>query len=192
MKRMMAAVAAVVAMTACGGSSPTGPSAPPIPSYAGSWSGNYTVTGCNQTGGMALANICGSMGQSAPYRFDFQQSASSVTGSFMLGSVNFPSTGGTIAADGSLALQATSIRDGVTIIVNWALHNSGGPNPAITGTISQAWTSTTLSGQTNIAGTLASAIRGAAAVSSFSADAVTSGPVTPATLGAMAAGKVQQ
>jgi hypothetical protein len=186
---MILAVAAV-AMTACGGSSPTKPSAPPIPSYAGSWSGNYTITGCNQTGGMALANICGSLGQSAPYRFNFQQSGSSVTGSFMLGTINFPSTGGTIAADGTLALQATTIQNGVTIIVNWALHNSGGANPAITGTVAQAWTSTTLSGQTNVAGTIASAIPGeATTVSGFSVKAGTREPLTAATLGAMAAGK---
>jgi hypothetical protein len=141
---------------------------------------------------MALANICGSMGTAAPYRFNFQQSGNSVTGSFMLGSVNFPSTGGTVASDGSLGLQATTIINGTTIIVTWALHNAGGSAPAITGTITQAWTDTTLSGQTNVAGTIASSIRASAASTasdSPATSAVPSGPLTLKELGLMAAGK---
>jgi hypothetical protein len=145
---------------------------------------------------MSLARICDNMGQTAPYSFNFQQSGSSVTGSFMLGSINFPSTGGTVGSDGSLSLQATAIRDGVTVISTWALHNPGGTNPAITGSISQAWTSTTLSGQVNIAGTIGSSIRGATtsmisgATAKLSLGAVSEhGPVTAEILGLMAAGK---
>ena len=74
---MAMAIVLTVVMTACGGSSssPTSPAAPPIPSYAGTWTGNYTITGCTQNGGMALANICGSMGTAAPYRFNFAPTA---------------------------------------------------------------------------------------------------------------------
>ncbi len=138
---------------ACG-SSTTGPSAPPIPNYAGNWSGTYTITGCTQNGGVALANICGSLGNTPPYSFSFTQNGNSVTGSFTLGSINFPSTGGIVLADGSLGLSATTITSGTTIIVTWALHNSGS---AVTGTITQVWTNTTLSGQANVAGIIASA-----------------------------------
>jgi hypothetical protein len=189
---MVMLMALTVAMTACSKESPTAPSAAPIPNYAGTWTGTYTITGCTQQGGMALVNICADMGSSMPYQFNFQQSGSSVTGSFMMGSINFPSTGGTVASDGSLPLQATTIRNGVTIIVNWALRNAGGPNPVITGTVTSAWTSTTLSGQTNIAGTMASSIRGGAASAtslSSATSAVTSEPVTPELLRLMFAGK---
>jgi hypothetical protein len=139
---------------ACGGdSNPT--SNTPIAQYAGSWNGTYTITGCTQSGGVASANICGALGNSAPYTFDFTQSSRSVTGSFALGSVQFPGTGGTVNSDGSLQLQAATNSDTVTISVTWNLTN---PGNAIGGTVSQVWTATTLSGQANIAGTITSAV----------------------------------
>jgi len=152
MKRIVLFTA--LAAAACGGNNnPT--SNTPIAQYAGSWNGNYTITGCTQSGGVASANICGALGNSAPYTFNFTQSSRSVTGSFALGSVQFPSTGGTVNSDGSLQLQATTNSDTVTIIVTWNLTN---PGNAIGGTVTQVWTSTALSGQANIAGTITSAV----------------------------------
>jgi hypothetical protein len=148
-------VALALATGACGSSSPSAPSEPPIPQYAGSWAGQYTVTGCNQSGGVAIANICGLLGSAPPYSFTLSQSGRSVTGSFALGSIQFPSTGGTIASGGSLGLQATTISNGVTIIVTWALNM----NTSLTGTVTQVWTSTTLSGQANVVGTISTANR---------------------------------
>jgi hypothetical protein len=148
-------VVAASANAACGGSSSTGPSEPAIPNYAGNYSGTYTITGCNQSGGVALANVCGNLGSAAPYSFSFQQSSRSVTGSFFLGSVSFPNVGGTIGSDGSLGLNGTSITNGVTVVVTWALRNSG----TISGTITQVWQSNTLSGQANVVGTISTANR---------------------------------
>jgi len=158
-RRLLACVSTSLLLTACGGNSATGPSAPPPPNYAGTWSGTYTVTGCTQSGGMALANPCGLMGTTPRYSITLTQNGTSATGSFTLGSLAFPSTGGTILSDGSLALSATYFSDGITIITNWALHNSGN---AITGTVTQLWQSTTLSGQANVAGTIGTAVHSAA------------------------------
>jgi hypothetical protein len=157
-QRFLLALLTAVLVAGCGGksSTPSAPSAPPVPNYAGNWTGAYTITGCTQTGGIALGNICGALGSSAPFRFALSQSSTSVTGSFALGSINFGSTGGTVDQGGSLALQATSVSNGVTIIVTWHLSVSSG---TLTGTITQIWTSDTLSGQVNVAGTITSAIR---------------------------------
>jgi len=154
MRRVWSVVFVLAFAVSCG-RSPTSPSSK-TPNYAGAWSGAYTVTGCNQTGGVGAANVCGSIGASAPYTLTLSQSSTSVTGSFFLGSISFPSTGGTIEPGGSLSLQATSVSNGITVIVTWHLNMSGS---ALTGTISQIWTSNTLSGQANVAGTINSAAK---------------------------------
>jgi len=158
MKQLLAVLACAVLATACGSSGPTGPSAPPIPQYAGTWTGTYTISGCNQTGGVAAANICGNLGNVAPYGFILTQSARNVSGSFTLGSISFPSTGGTVGQDGSLPLQATTVQSGITIVVTWALNL---PVSSLTGTVTQIWTSNVLSGQANVVGTISTANRSA-------------------------------
>jgi hypothetical protein len=158
-------VLAAVLVSACGGNDgPTSPSAR-IPNYAAAWSGTYTITGCNQTGGVALANICGSLGATPPYTFSLTQSSRNVSGSFALGSIQFPNTGGTIAQDGSLALSGTTVSSGITIVVNWALNM---PAQAITGTITQQWTSDTLSGTVTVTGSINNAIRAASTTAAVS------------------------
>ena len=160
---VMIILAAVSA--ACGGNdSPTAPSAR-IPSYGGTWSGTYTITGCTQTGQVAVANICGSLGNTPPYTFNLTQSQRNVSGAFTLGSVQFPNTGGTIAEDGSVALSGTSVSNGITVVVNWALNM---PAQAITGTITQRWTSTGLTGSATVAGNVNSAIKSASAIAPVS------------------------
>lgn len=150
-------LSAICLLAACGGKdSPSSPSQTRIPNYGGNWNGTYTVTGCNQTGGVALANICSSLGNTPPYQFNLTQSDRNVSGSFSLGSIGFPSTGGTVGQDGSLALSATSISNGITIVVNWALNL---PATAIAGTITQNWQSSTLSGSVVVTGSINNAIR---------------------------------
>jgi len=162
-RRSLGAVATLlvtVVLSACGGSdSPTAPSVR-IPSYAGVWSGTYTVTGCNQSGQVAAVGLCDSLGQTLPYGFNLTQSDRNVSGSFTLGSLQFPNTGGTVAQDESLPLSATYVADGVTIVVNWALNM---PAQAITGTITQQWTSVGLTGSATLTGSINSAIRAASA-----------------------------
>lgn len=152
MKKLLILATLAGLCTACGSSS-TAPSAPPIPQYGGTWSGTYTITGCNQTGIFVTANLCSSLGAAPPYSFQLSQSQRNVTGTFTLGSVNFPSTGGTIGADGSLGLNATTVSSGITVAVTWALNM---PASSITGTITQVWTATGL-GQANVAGTISTA-----------------------------------
>ena len=154
LRSQLAMLLLAVLTAACGGN----PNAPSQNNahYAGTWTGSYTITGCNQTGGIALANICGNLGASAPFTFTLSQSNTSVTGSFLLGTISFPSTGGTIGADGSLTLQATTVSNGVTIVVTWHLNESG---TTLTGTVTQIWTSDTLSGQVNVTGTITSAVK---------------------------------
>lgn len=157
MKRTISALLALAiasVASACGGND-SGPS-PVVPNYAGNWSGNYVITGCSQTGGIALANVCRLLGTSATYSFSLTQSSRNVAGSFALGSVSFPNTGGAVATDGSLALSGTAISDGVTVVVNWALTLA---TTALAGTVSQQFTSTVLSGQANVVGTISTANR---------------------------------
>lgn len=49
----LAPAVGLIACLACGGGN-TSPSAR-IPDYSGGWSGTYTVSGCNQSGQIALA-----------------------------------------------------------------------------------------------------------------------------------------
>src|SRR5262249_54293793 len=129
-----------------------------IANYAGNWSGTYSVTGCTQTGGVAAANICGALGNTAPYSMSLTQSSRNVSGTFTLGSITFPSTGGTVGRDGSLQLNATVINNGVTIVVSWNLRMA---STQMSGNISQQWASSTLSGGATVAGTINTAVRSA-------------------------------
>lgn len=140
---------------ACGGDSPTSPSKS-VANYAGNWTGTYTITGCNQTGGVALANVCGLLGSTPSYSMALTQSGSNVAGTFTLGTITFPNTGGAVGQDGSLALNATSISNGINIVVSWNLRMASN---IMSGTISQNWTSNSLSGSAVVAGTIATANR---------------------------------
>lgn len=156
MRAFILAIGLGLVVAACGGDDGgTSPSAR-IPTYAGNWSGQYLISGCTQSGLVALANICGTLGQSAPYAFSLTQSSRNVSGSFRLGSIQFPSTGGAIGQDGSLALSATSVSEGISITVNWALQM---PASALTGTVAQRWTSTGLTGEANVTGSISNATK---------------------------------
>src|SRR5687768_1153680 len=135
MKRVAPLLGLVLIVACGGGSSPTEPS---IANYAGRWSGTYSITGCNQSGGVALANICGSLGQTPPYSMDLTQTGRNAAGTFNLGSIQFPSTGGSVGTDGSMQLNATSVSNGITVVVGWNLRMSG---TQMSGTISQQWSS---------------------------------------------------
>jgi len=153
----LAFVLGLISCLACGGgdNAPT----PRIPDYSGNWSGTYTVTGCTQSGQIALANVCGLLGNTPPYRFNLTQSDRNVSGTFTMGSITFPNTGGTVAQDGSLAISATTQSNGITVVVTWALNM---PASSITGTLTQNWSSAALSGSATVAGSINNAIRGAA------------------------------
>jgi hypothetical protein len=156
MKRL-ALCGILVATAACGSSSsPSSPSAAPVANYSGNWSGAYSVTGCTQNGGVALANICGALGNTPPYSMNLSQTGRNVAGTFRLGSIDFPSTGGAVGSDNSLQLNATSLNNGVTIVVSWNLRMA---TNQMSGTVSQQWASDTLSGGATVAGTINTATR---------------------------------
>ena len=155
---MGSVLAAAILSAACGGSkSPTTPTEV-IANYAGNWSGAYSVTGCTQTGGVAAANVCSALGNTPPYSMSLTQSSHNVSGTFTLGSIAFPATGGTVGTDGSLQLNATAINSGVTIVVSWNLRMA---SSQMSGTISQQWASSTLSGGATVTGTINTALRSA-------------------------------
>lgn len=174
LRRLSRACIAVLCLgtLACGGNDSTGPSAAKVPNYAGNWSGTYTLTGCNQNGTIAAANLCGSLGTTSPYTFNLTQSSTNVSGSFALGTIQFQNVGGTVKSDGSLALQGTSVSNGITIVVNWALNI---PASALSGTVTQQWTSTGLSGSATVAGSINSAIRAQNSSAFVTAPALLSG-----------------
>jgi hypothetical protein len=162
MKRLLP-FALLIPLTACGSKSPSTPTET-IAQYGGTWTGTYSITGCTQTGGIALANICGALGQTPPYRMSLTQSSRNVSGTFTLGSVAFPQTGGTVGTDTSLQLNGTSISNGITIVVSWNLRNSANQ---MTGNISQQWASDTLSGGATVTGTINTAIHSQALLHSI-------------------------
>jgi hypothetical protein len=176
MKKFFAVFAVVAAAAACGGGGNSTAPSENIPSYAGSWSGIYAITGCNQSGDVSLADICGILGDSAGYTFSLTQSGRNVSGSFALGGVTFPATSASVANDGTLALSATSVTGGVSILVNWVLTTTAS---GLGGTVSQRWTSSGLSGEANVSGRISNSARGSTLVLSPS----TSGALSLTDLG---------
>ena len=159
MRKLLIVGLVCLSAAACGGGSPTAPSTPPPPpvgNFAGSWAGTYSITGCTQSGGVALANVCGLLGNTPAYTMTLTQTGRNVSGTFRLGSIEFPSTGGAVGTDDSLQLNATSNNDGVTIIVSWNLRMASNQ---MSGTISQQWASSTLSGGATVAGSINTANR---------------------------------
>jgi hypothetical protein len=99
---------------ACGSSSPTAPPATPTPvpvvSFAGTYSGTYTITACGQTGTFATAHFCDTLrvGTIFPMSLTLSQSGNSVEGTLLQGRAATPVTGfvngsGQLILDGSTA-----------------------------------------------------------------------------------------
>ena len=126
-----------------------------LPSLSGTFTGNYSVTSCTQSGGVALANLCGSatVGTLAPYTFNWTQSVDVLSGRFFLGTIEFDNITGTISLGGSFTFKARAAGTGTTLIdATWNLTASQ-PN-RLGGTLATIWTSTGLSGQANINGSI--------------------------------------
>jgi len=124
-----------------------------LPNLSGSFSGNYTVNNCSQTGQVALANICGSLGSQAPYTFTFTQSVDVVSGRFFLGTVEFDNISATIGLGGNLSFSGRAITGGSAIVdATWNLTAS--KPTTLGGTVAEEFTSTGLSGQANVNGSI--------------------------------------
>jgi len=129
----------------------------------------------------SVVNFCGSVtvGTTAPYQFTFQQTNRSISGSFLLGSAVFIFPTTELASDGSLTITGTGTNapDTVVVIPTWALHLAG---TSLTGTVTQAWSSTGLTGQASVSGSISTATKQSVAPP---ADAL--GRVAPASLSDM-------
>jgi hypothetical protein len=145
-------VLAACSAAACSSNS-NGPSSTvqPIPNYAGTWDGVYSVTSCSQTGEIAQADLCSvaTVGTVLPHRFEFTQSGRDISGQFYLGGILFSFNPVAIATDGSAVVRGTGGDNTVKIIATWTLHLSSG-TPI--GTVAQSWTATDVTGEINING----------------------------------------
>ena len=103
------------------------------------------------------AGFC-SQAQSGPASVSFvlTQSNRNVTGTFQLGSLEFPSVTGTIAADGALTLSATR-SDLLSIEASWTLKQTVGG--VIVGQTRQVWRSAGVSGEGTLDGQFSGATR---------------------------------
>ena len=153
-KNITSVVGLAVLLAACGSESPS-PSAPtptptptPTPitqvvSYAGPWSGTYTVTACEQTSDFnALFCDVMSVGD-RPMELMVVQQQSDVTGSFQIGS-NFGSDTGSITgshrgmvdSDGHLRISGQIDSTYNISVTNWNTTMSG---RQMVGTFTQEW-----------------------------------------------------
>lgn len=143
----------LIALSAGCGSSPTnqptGPTGPSVPQYGFNWTGTFSVLSCAETGdGAGVCAASGAVGSTGIYSLTLSQSGSVVSGPFAIGNEAFPSTGGTIASDGTLSLTGTNTANGITDVVRWSLLVS---NSSLAGTVtirsSEANGSVTLTAQ---------------------------------------------
>ena len=132
-----------------------------LPNYVGSWTGNYVVTNCTQSGTFVSANLCGpgnfTVGAPFQYAFNLTQTLDSVSGRIFLGTVQFDQTTGPVALSGELVLTSQTVV-GTTRIDVAARVNSGSPG-ALVGSIGQNWTNTSVTGNASITGTISTSAR---------------------------------
>jgi hypothetical protein len=60
-----------------------------VPSYAGFWSGRYTVTSCTHTGAFAVTRFCDGYRGRLPVSLNLNQTQDVVSGAALLGQVQF-------------------------------------------------------------------------------------------------------
>ena len=118
-----------------------------LPSYNGSWSGSYAITGCQSAGGWALAGYCGSFyaGQVLNMNFQIAQNRDQVTGAFAFGSLVGTLNSGVVNEDGSLPLSGTIVEGNNTI----QLQNLRATSPSagtMKGQFDQVWGNSTFTG----------------------------------------------
>lgn len=118
-----------------------------LPSYNGNWSGTYELTGCQSSGGFAIAGFCGSfsLGQVLSINFSMTQTRDQVTGAFALGGIVGTLTSGVVNEDGSLPLAGTAF-EGTSTVRLQSLRATSPSAGTMNGTFDQEWSSTTLSG----------------------------------------------
>lgn len=118
-----------------------------LPSYAGSWRGNYTLQDCQSVGDFAAGGFCGSFfrGQSLNTRYELSQTDDRVTGSFALGDLTGSFNPSTVAENGQLPVTGGLSSGGTTVTLeNMRLESTTAG--VIKGQFEQLWGGSGLSG----------------------------------------------
>ena len=118
-----------------------------LPSYAGSWRGNYTVQDCQSIGDFAAGGFCRSFfrGQSLNTRYELSQADDRVTGSFALGDLVGSFNPATVAESGQLPITGSLSSSGTIV----TLENMRFESPTagvIHGQFEQLWGTSGASG----------------------------------------------
>ena len=117
------AVSLSVVVAGCGDSEPSTPT-PVIPTVQGLWTGDYSVTSCNDQISPGFCNAAGfTAGRVLPMRIILNQTGQQLSGTVELGSLGIP-VSGNITAAGRMVLagSATTPISGLSTtiaLVNW-------------------------------------------------------------------------
>ena len=121
------------------------------PILAGTWTGSYRITACEQRDGGPLVHMCSSVGVAYPFTLELQQHSADVTGRYALANVWFDLGPSQITGDRATLHGAGRIDSaGVQIDVTWSVSVA---RPAIGGTVVLEWTADA-GGSATLQGTL--------------------------------------
>jgi len=124
LRRLVVAIAFGALAAGCGDSNPSAPT-PVTPTVQGIWSGEYTVTSCNDAG--PAAGFCTAAGFTAgrvlPIRLVLNQTGQQLSGTSELGSIGVPVSGtitnaGRMVLAGSVTVPLNGFSTTFTL-VNW-------------------------------------------------------------------------
>lgn len=120
-----------------------------IPNYQGAWTGSYRIVSCTCTGDFRAIDFCSlfPVNMVFPTNLNLIQDGDSVQGSFHLGTL-VADTSGPIQTNGQLLLTGFVREPPITMDVSWRMQSK---NPGqITGSLTQLWRMTGLSGDARI------------------------------------------
>jgi len=142
-----------------------------LPSYNGSWSGSYSLTGCQSSGDWASNPFCVGFdeGQIMTIGFEITQSRDQVIGNVSLGTIQGPLSSSVVNEDGSLPLTGVITIGDVTIQLQ-TLRATSPSVGAMKGQFNQVWSISGVSGTGRLACDIRDVTRtsGAPTMTSFS------------------------
>ena len=124
-----------------------------LPNLNGTFSGQYAVISCTQSGQVANSNLCGIflVGSQPSYTFNWTQSVDVLSGRFFLGTTEFDNITSTIDLAGNFTFESHAAGTGTSLID--ATWNAFSHNPGtLGGNLTSIWTATGLSGQATVTG----------------------------------------
>jgi hypothetical protein len=135
-----------------------------VPSYAGSWSGSYYITGCSHSGIFAAANMCDTFSPNKvyPYNMNLSQSGESVSGAFAMGTLVFSQSASTIDGGGQIVLNGNYYSGTTSINAAWTLTCPAAGR--LSGTVQHVWRDSAYSGQLVVTGTIRDSMKAASPV----------------------------